>query len=369
MISDAIPGTKIVLFGASNENINTISAWDMDKNATNQLNISSQLEFTDIQFDEEEKNIAYISSTDSSIYKYDLTANSVVDIYKTDKLVTHISKRLDNKFFFVSDTAWHYSLNVYDCNSHATQNLIKCKGWQLNGKSKYEEINLMPRYEFSNDVKYFAYSEINGYDTTYVLKIVNLNDLDNIDKPLFSRNIGSPRVSCMDFSEDNKFLAVGCYEKWLLINLENQTIREFPMDFAGKIPFYPDDQERRINRIKFTDKNKITYVTSEPSLVEEDISEYTSAPEPSLNKVFNLAAYPNPSEGVFSFEFVPRSSEATRIRVTNLLGETVYERTEFLPASTVSEIAINLEDQFAGVYFISIDNGNERYNSAVVIKK
>lgn len=370
-----VPGTNKVIFTDVKDSKNTLSIWDIEKKEKKTLSISSDFEFTAVGFPAEKSSIVYISSSDSNIYEFDIELDKIVAIHNAKGIVMSMSEIKNGKMYYVSDIGYAFYLNLFDFNTDKGELLSAHDGQQYirpdYGNYKLLMIDLYPHYCFSKDGKYFAYQEINSEDTTHSLHIIDLNNIDNYNKPLYSFDVGSNAAVSMSFSSDNNFVAVGSYEKWFLVNLKDSSLKVMPLDYPGKIPYYYGEAPRRVNRILFSEKNsnKITYVTSEPSLVEEDISEYTSAPEPSLNKVFNLAAYPNPTEGVFSFEFVPRSSEATRIRVTNLLGETVYERTEFLPSSTVSEIAINLEDQFAGVYFISIDNGNERYNSAVVIKK
>lgn len=82
-------------------------------------------------------------------------------------------------------------------------------------------------------------------------------------------------------------------------------------------------------------------VTLDLTLKPNGISEYTLAS--------GILVYPNPSNGTFNIRFENNDDQIRSIRVTNLMGQQVYQTT------LTSSSAIDLSNQSNGVYFISIE--------------
>ncbi|KAB2914332.1 MAG: T9SS type A sorting domain-containing protein [Bacteroidetes bacterium] len=82
-------------------------------------------------------------------------------------------------------------------------------------------------------------------------------------------------------------------------------------------------------------------VTLDLTLKPNGISEY--------NLASGILVYPNPSNGTFNIRFENNDDQIRSIRVTNLMGQQVYQTT------LTSSSAIDLSNQSNGVYFISIE--------------
>ncbi|MGE0567761.1 MAG: T9SS type A sorting domain-containing protein [Bacteroidia bacterium] len=82
------------------------------------------------------------------------------------------------------------------------------------------------------------------------------------------------------------------------------------------------------------------------------------------NSVFNFIVSPNPSADIFNLT-MPYSNEAYNITVTNVLGSVVYK--ESVNAAN-GRHSINMTENEAGVYFITIENKGNRTTKKVVLQ-
>lgn len=112
--------------------------------------------------------------------------------------------------------------------------------------------------------------------------------------------------------------------------------------------------------------------TSENTLVTWD-SAYT-APTPgivdiitginSLQSHARISIYPNPTNSHFFVDFTKSASEIN-ISVFNILGETVYNN---VLVSASSPLEINLNGIDSGIYFLRIDNGQEKLIKKIAVQ-
>lgn len=92
------------------------------------------------------------------------------------------------------------------------------------------------------------------------------------------------------------------------------------------------------------------------------ISSINEVEESSLE--FNL--YPNPSEGIFNLELGGDIQGSFQVNVVNMLGQTTF--TEAITVNGTTVKTIDLTHLEKGVYFVSLENGDERLVRKVVVK-
>ena len=74
-----------------------------------------------------------------------------------------------------------------------------------------------------------------------------------------------------------------------------------------------------------------------------------------------VAVYPNPFADAINVN-VKNAGETLSVKVTNQLGQLVFEKL----ASQTDEMKLNLNDLNAGVYFVTVTSGNNRYTQKVI---
>lgn len=78
-----------------------------------------------------------------------------------------------------------------------------------------------------------------------------------------------------------------------------------------------------------------------------------------------MNVFPNPSNGSFAVNVASGTKEETYFVLTNLVGKKVRR----LKATTNSILEVNLDDQPAGIYFLSASNSHHQYTKKIVIEK
>ena len=79
-----------------------------------------------------------------------------------------------------------------------------------------------------------------------------------------------------------------------------------------------------------------------------------------------LSVYPNPNNGQFTIQLPKRLGRTSNLIIQNTLGQIIHqESTE--SANNLAEI--NLENVASGLYLITIRNGNNIYNTKLLIEK
>ena len=79
----------------------------------------------------------------------------------------------------------------------------------------------------------------------------------------------------------------------------------------------------------------------------------------------DLNIFPNPNEGSFTVNVTSGTNEDTHFTLTNLLGRKVRE----FSMATNSSMSINLDDQPAGIYYLSATNRNSKYLKKIVVQR
>lgn len=77
-----------------------------------------------------------------------------------------------------------------------------------------------------------------------------------------------------------------------------------------------------------------------------------------------IKIYPNPNDGTFTLSFSSIINEEAHITITNMVGEKIKEMT------TTTNTPLNIQlDAPAGVYFLSVNTSEGRYNTKVIVVK
>ena len=78
-----------------------------------------------------------------------------------------------------------------------------------------------------------------------------------------------------------------------------------------------------------------------------------------------VKVYPNPNEGAFFVEVALDQPEAFEVRVTDLVGQTVYTRE--VQFQQQDRMQIDLQGEAPGVYFVTLTNGQEAVTKKVIL--
>lgn len=80
-----------------------------------------------------------------------------------------------------------------------------------------------------------------------------------------------------------------------------------------------------------------------------------------------LSIYPNPNNGVFTFQYENHPGSKIAIQITDMVGRIVFqEDLELLSGKYTEEI--DLKEFGAGMYTVSINNGNKRTQNKIIIE-
>ncbi|GAB4423974.1 MAG: hypothetical protein OHK0039_40880 [Bacteroidia bacterium] len=74
--------------------------------------------------------------------------------------------------------------------------------------------------------------------------------------------------------------------------------------------------------------------------------------------------YPNPTNGVFHLSIRSGDLQSYRVKVVNLIGQTIADR--MVPAH--EDVRFDLSGNPKGVYFLQIENGSEMIIRRIVVQ-
>ncbi|MFN8285791.1 MAG: T9SS type A sorting domain-containing protein [Chitinophagales bacterium] len=83
--------------------------------------------------------------------------------------------------------------------------------------------------------------------------------------------------------------------------------------------------------------------------------------------IYDLSIYPNPNNGNFTLKFISESTEDITITVSDLIGQTVYQK-KLEGFSGNFNQDLNLSEMPKGVYLVNIETAHSRTNKKVVVQ-
>jgi hypothetical protein len=121
-----------------------------------------------------------------------------------------------------------------------------------------------------------------------------------------------------------------------------------------------------IDTIRYTVTNScgVTVAIFPIRLIDTGLCQGLSTPNVYANSTA-LSIYPNPNNGSFTVNVTSGDKEETQFVITNLVGEKVKR----FSAYTNTSVDIRLEDQPAGIYFITASNSHNQYIKKIVLTK
>ena len=109
--------------------------------------------------------------------------------------------------------------------------------------------------------------------------------------------------------------------------------------------------------------NEAFYTTATP-MVRLIVNSTIGVKELSSNTTFTV--FPNPSNGIFNINLDAKSTEVVNLTVNNIVGQTVL--TKRVTASGKTTETISLANFDKGVYFLTIDNNNEKQTVKLIVE-
>jgi hypothetical protein len=88
-----------------------------------------------------------------------------------------------------------------------------------------------------------------------------------------------------------------------------------------------------------------------------------------LEKSISLSVYPNPTNAVSVIEFTPQTNSTIYIVVFDVTGRVVEKKEVTVTSGITSKIEINASAQLnSGIYFVTINFGNQKITKKIVIE-
>jgi hypothetical protein len=109
--------------------------------------------------------------------------------------------------------------------------------------------------------------------------------------------------------------------------------------------------------------NEAFYTTATP-MVRLILNSAIGVKELSSNTTFTV--FPNPSNGIFNINLDAKSTEVVNLTVNNIVGQTVL--TKRVTASGKTTETISLANFDKGIYFLTIDNNNEKQTVKLIVE-
>ena len=107
-----------------------------------------------------------------------------------------------------------------------------------------------------------------------------------------------------------------------------------------------------------------TFLTSSTPMVRMNFDPLNAVNELSNNTTFSV--FPNPSNAIFNIVLDSKSTEVVNLTVNNIVGQTVL--TNRVTVSGQTRETISLADFDKGIYFLTIDNNNEKQTVKLIVE-
>ncbi|PKP49857.1 MAG: hypothetical protein CVT95_03000 [Bacteroidetes bacterium HGW-Bacteroidetes-12] len=124
---------------------------------------------------------------------------------------------------------------------------------------------------------------------------------------------------------------------------------------AVSLIFYPNMTSPNTNENFFT--------TATP-MVRLLVNNLVSVKELSANTTFNV--FPNPSNAIFNINLDAKNTEVVNLTVTNIVGQSVLSKRVTVSGQTKETISLAGFDK--GIYFLTIDNNNEKQTVKLIVE-
>lgn len=227
--------------------------------------------------------------------------------------------------------------------------------WEFEGGSPSSSVKESQAVRFNNE-------------GTYDIKLVstNLGGSDSLIKVDYIVVGGTAPEA--NFEASNTHINQGDKVNFTDLSLGDPTA--WSWEFEGGIPETSDEQNPQditylvggAYNVKLTATNAV----GENTLTEENYILVDWVGLDDFEGPSDFRVYPNPGTGIFVIEFANSENQQITIEVTDAFGRLI-ERQEILKAEKT--FVLNLKGEKEGVYFVTINNGNERVVKKVSIIK
>jgi len=109
--------------------------------------------------------------------------------------------------------------------------------------------------------------------------------------------------------------------------------------------------------------NENFFTTATP-MVRLLVNNLVSVKELSANTTFNV--FPNPSNAIFNINLDAKNTEVVNLTVTNIVGQSVLSKRVTVSGQTKETISLAGFDK--GIYFLTIDNNNEKQTVKLIVE-
>lgn len=159
---------------------------------------------------------------------------------------------------------------------------------------------------------------------------------------------------------------------WTTVNVPLNANNMFTLPYNA--PWLQDVQQRLQIRANCTfNNNSTTFCTTtnptysawSPTITFNLPSPRLGATNTSING--NVAIYPNPTSGMFTVSFAGTETTGATIRVTDLMGKTIYEK-GYEAQDGSNAVSVDLSNHSAGIYMVQVVQGEKLTTTKVVVK-
>ena len=92
----------------------------------------------------------------------------------------------------------------------------------------------------------------------------------------------------------------------------------------------------------------------------------TAIEETAVENTVDFNVYPNPNNGLFTMELTSEAPASYIMNVRNMVGQSVMSEAINVNGNTTKQVDLSSFDK--GVYFVTLERGNERLVKKVVVK-
>lgn len=236
--------------------------------------------------------------------------------------------------------------------NHAdTGQVVKTGAWYSNGLAGNQGFSLSANGGAPASIEYFADIEVSGYYDIYAFNVTATNRTDSA-KAILTDSAGNSTVY---FIPQNNPL----YKRWYkvgtvfldngrkrIVRFENSNLEIGEIMNADAVYF-------KLNRLLSPD------VTTDVKDKKKDKSEMN----------FRLGAYPNPFNSATKLRFTLPKASDYRLKIYDVLGNTVSNSTFFNNESGEREISLSFNHLSSGIYFANIRQENFSQSVKLVLQK